>query len=158
MAPWWTSFVGLLGVIVGLGYNWLKEDRRRKAVRLALWTSLDCDLDLCRREALTYLEAEIDAPAYRLPTKAFEGPAFRLLEDGGMSADDYEPLLAFFDVVDQANRGLDLAQAARERGDMDQQEKEAGRVRLKMTSLVTGRSGKPPLYAAARDVIRRHLH
>src|SRR5437667_1738065 len=111
MNPWIPGLCTLLGVALGFGLNWIRDEYRRKATRRALWTSLDCDLELCRKEATVYLAADIDAPAYRLPTKAFENSAFRLLEDGAMGADDYSPLLDFFHVVDQANRVLDLAQA-----------------------------------------------
>ena len=154
----WIPVVGtLLGTALGIWGSWWKEEHRRKATRRALWTALGCEIEVCRKEATTYLAARIDAPAYRLPVKAFESAAFKLLEDGAMDADDYTPLLDFFHVVNQANRVLDLVQAARERDDTDGQAKEVGRARMKMDSLVTGREGRPPLYPPAAKVVRDHL-
>ena len=157
MNPWIGVAGTLLGVVVGFGLNWWRDERRRKATRRALWTALECDLEKSRSNALGFLAATIDAPAYRLPTRAFDDLVPRLLEDGAMNEDEYAPLLDFFHVVDQANRGLDLAQAAVERGDTEQQNKEGRRVRMKMQSLVEGREGRPPLHPAAAAVVRRHL-
>lgn len=75
------------------------------------------------------------APLYRLPTRAITTSFAALLADGVVSQSEVKDLELFAERVQEINRGLDLATAARGRGD-NQLLEEATRVDLKCIHLL----------------------
>lgn len=103
-----------------------------------------------------FLKDHVAAPLYRLPTMAYERSLPGLLADGAVDEHDMQTLLAFFSEVETLNRGLDLAQKARESGDQVAVVQELQRNQVKARRLTAPESGTN-YYTEVRDAISRHL-
>ena len=95
----------LLGFLLGLIPNWWAKQSRLKIH----FAALRAEIQLCRDQAETYLKANVMAPLYRLPTKAYEASLPVLLTDAALDEQDVRDLLRFYGQVEDLNRGLENA-------------------------------------------------
>lgn len=146
--PWWQPWLGLVGVVIGFSLSQVVEWHRRRTRRRAHWGALRSEIRLCRALAQTYSTAGYGAPLYRLPTMAYSQSLSALLGDGAVAEAEAFTLTEFFSEVATLNRGLDLAQAARD--DRPTLEVEVGRNHLKAESIER-------LYAPALAIVNSHL-
>jgi hypothetical protein len=143
----WSSLVGvLLGFLLSQGVEWLRRRRQRRGH----WGALRAEIDFCKGLAETYRDAVYAAPLYRLPVVTYTHSLPALLGDGAVNETEAGALVQFFSEVETLNRGLDLAQAARERDDQQTIRDEHGRNLLKIQRLVE-------LHRAARAATDAHL-
>ena len=97
-------FGAVLVFLAGLGVL-----ARQRAARIkGNWSALFVEVRECGRTAKVYLEDDVMAPLYRLPTISFETCYPALLTDAGLDEDKADILLKFFTEVQTLNRGLDL--------------------------------------------------
>lgn len=152
-----SGLYGLAGVIVGAtitqGVAWLQKRKRH----LSYWSAMSAEIDLCRGLADAYLNDQVSAPLYRLPTIAYEAGFPALLGDGAVAKDEATTMLRFYSQVAQLNRGLDqIHEATVRQAPLDP---EVRRLRLKAEKLLDKCQQDPggPYYRAAREVIDRHV-
>src|SRR5712692_6820959 len=81
-----------------------QDDRRRR--RLAHWSAMSAEVDLCAGLARTYIADNIDVPLYRLPTIVYYNAFPALLADDVVQAPDTSSIVRFYAQVEQINRGL----------------------------------------------------
>jgi hypothetical protein len=136
----------LAGAAISHGVEWLRRRQRRRAHRAAL----RAEIDYCQWRAETYQADDVAAPSYRLPTVTYTSSLPALLSDGVVSEPGVRALVAFFSEVETVNRGLDLVQTARERGDQQAIRAEYDRNLLKIRSLLA-------LHRSAREAADGHL-
>ena len=99
---------GLFGaVLVFLAGLWALARQRAARIK-GNWSVLFVEVRECGRTAKVYLEDDVMAPLYRLPTISFETCYPALLTDAGLDEDKADILLKFFTEVQTVNRGLDL--------------------------------------------------
>ncbi len=146
----YTHVAPLVGVLVGFLLAQGVEWRRRRRRRRAHWAALRAELAFCKGLAETYRDADIGAPSYRLPSITYSHSLPALLGDGAVNESEAKALIEFFSEVETLNRGLDLAQAARERGDTQAVAAEHGRNLLKIRRLVD-------FHRPAREAVDVHL-
>jgi hypothetical protein len=144
--PWWALVGVVLGFILSAGKDWFVRRWRRKAH----WAALRAEIEYCCHLAKTYLQDDIAAPLYRLPTAAYAHAFSALLADGVPTEPETRTIIQFFTEAHTLNRGLDLAQAARERDDKPARQAEFARNRLKAERLVQDYG------QAARAVVEAH--
>jgi hypothetical protein len=159
---WWQStelWAALLGVLLGFilaeGKDWWTRRRRRKSH----WGALRAELEFCRHLSETYVRDRVIAPLYRLPTTAYSQSFPALLGDAAVAEREAQSLIQFFSEAEALNRGLDLAQSARERGDQEALEAEFKRNLLKAGMLIPPSAGgnSENYYRRARAVLDAHL-
>jgi len=141
------AITGILGVLVGFllsqGVQYIQRRRRLRAH----WTALNVAIVQCCRWADRYRTDRVIAPLYRLPAALFEVSLPVLLAEGNMTSwPEISSLVEFGSLVDQINRGLDLADERR--GTEGQAEHD--RLLIKCGELVE-------LSAAAREAVRHHI-
>jgi hypothetical protein len=124
----------------------LREFESRLDAGRAHRGALRAEIEICKERAEGFSGAGVRAPSYRLPTARYEQSFQALLENGVLSEPGAKALMEFFAEVETLNRGLDLVQAARERGDDAAREAEYKRNRLKAQNLLS-------LYNAARAAV-----
>jgi hypothetical protein len=156
--PWWLPWLGLIGVVLGFilaqGKDWWSRYFRRKSY----WAALRAELEFCREQAEIYMKDPYAAPLYRLPVTVYTHSFPALLGDGAVSEEDANALMRFFTEVATLNRGLDLANAARDRNDNNATlQAEVNRNRIKAQRLTAADDGAVNYYAAAKHVIDKHL-
>jgi hypothetical protein len=158
MTPWWVPLVAaLLGVTVGFFLTQAKEILSRRQRRRTHWAALRAELEFCRRRAETYVRDRVAAPLYRLPTSAYSHSFPALLSDGAVTEVEADALMQFFSEVETLNRGLDLAQAAREGGDNAAVSVEFQRNTVKASRLFPPDGGGSNYYTAVRSAVDAHL-
>jgi hypothetical protein len=140
---------GLLGAllvfVLGL---WVRRCERDRRVR-GHWRTLSVEVKMCRDRATSYLQDNIAAPVYRLPTICFESSIPSLLSDNAISEDAAMALLTFYAEVQAMNRGLEHANSAFQGNDQTRLGAEFARNRLK-AERIAGQNGS--LYANATKV------
>lgn len=158
--PWWMPLVAsLCGVSVGFllsqGKDWLSRRRRRRAH----WAALGAELELCRRNAETYVHDRVLAPLYRLPTIAYKHSLPALLGEGAIAADEVSAVMQYFSEAETLNRGMDLAQGARASNDQKMLGEEVQRNVAKAKRLCQPTPGHTGAnyYDPARAVIEKHV-
>lgn len=158
--PWWHSpelWAALLGVVLGFILGEAKDWRLRRRRRRAHWAALRAEIEFCGQTATTYLQDPVQAPLYRLSTAAYSQSFPALLADGVIAETEARRMIKFFSEVHTLNRGLDLAQAARERNDEPALQAERERNLLKARRLAPHDTYPQSLYQAARAVVDAHL-
>lgn len=99
------ALVFVLGIAVNI---------RNRAMRVrGNWGALLVEMEECGRIADGYINSNIAAPSYRLPTLCYENCLPALLADAAIDEDGTKAILLFYAEVQTFNRGLDLADAAR---------------------------------------------
>jgi hypothetical protein len=158
--PWWESkelWSALLGVLLGFALAEVKEALVSRKRRKAHWGALKAEIEFCRRLAETYVRDRVVAPLYRLPTTAFSQSFPALLADAAITEAEVHSLMQFFSEVETLNRGLQLAQSARESGDQQTLQAEFERNILKATRLIAPGAVGDNYYQPARAVVDAHL-
>ena len=149
----WAALLGvLLGFILAEGREWWARRRRRRTH----WGALRAEIEFCRGLAETYLRDRVVAPLYRLPTAAYSQSFPALLGDAAVAETEVQSLIQFFSEVETLNRGLDLAQTARERSDAQALQAEFERNLLKAQRLVPPGANAENYYQPARAVVDAH--
>jgi hypothetical protein len=157
---WWQSseFLGLVGVVLGFVLSEVKQWSVRRRRRRAHWGALRAEVQFCGKFAEAYVADEVIAPLYRLPTVAYSQSFPALLGDAAVDEQEVQSLMQFFSKVETLNRGLDLAQMARENDDEHAQKAEFARNCLKATSLLPSRAaGAQNYYQPAWAVVNAHI-
>lgn len=147
------AFVGTACAFI---FSGVKDWRARCQKRKSHWCALRAEIEVCRDKAETYLRDNIIAPLYRLPTIAYSQSFPALLSDAAVAEGEVKSLIEFFTEVESLNRGLDLAQTARERRDEEAVQQEYGRNRLKAERLVPPPPGNKNYYTSVRAVVDAH--
>jgi len=121
----------------------LKQKRRGRAAGAGEFNggALRAEIEFCRRLAETYVRDRVIALLYRLPTTAYSQSFPVLLSDAAVAETEVQSLMQFFSEVETLNRGLDLAQTARESGDEQALRAEFERNLLKATRLMPPAAG-----------------
>jgi hypothetical protein len=157
---WWQSseFWGLVGVLLGFVLSEGKEMLLRRRRRRAHWGALRAELDFCGRLAETDIQDGVIAPLYRLPTVAYSQSFPALLSDGALDETEVQSLMQFFSEVETLNRGLDLAQTARENNNEHALHAEFERNQLRATRLLRSTAAAAQnYYQSARAVVDAHI-
>jgi hypothetical protein len=157
---WWQSmelWAALLGVLLGFVLAEVKETWARRRRRMAHWGALRAEIEFSRRLAETYVRDGVPAPLYRLPTTAYSQSFPALLSDAAVAESEGRSLIQFFSEVETLNRGLDLAQTARESGDEQAHQAEFERNLLKARRLMPPAAGVESYYQPARAVVDAHV-
>ena len=151
----WANIVTAVttGVILGIVNTHLIDWFRRCRRHFAYWGALSAEIDLCAAQADTYLRDSVRAPAYRLPTIAYDKGFPALLGDGVVSEANAKAVLVYYDHVAQMNRCLDLAHAARDKEDEYLLNVESSRARMKAEHLCA----REQAYKTVRAVITERL-
>ena len=137
----------------------LKQKRRGRAAGAGEFNggALRAEIEFCRRLAETYVRDRVIALLYRLPTTAYSQSFPVLLSDAAVAETEVQSLMQFFSEVETLNRGLDLAQTARESGDEQALQAEFERNLLKATRLMPPAAGAENYYQPARAVVDGHV-
>jgi hypothetical protein len=122
---------GLLGAILVFLLGLYHLHRERGSRVRGNWSTLYVEVCECGRIADAYLNVAIEAPLYRLPTKCYEICFPSLLSDSAIDEHGTGALLKFYAEVQTLNRGLDLADLARQTGDDERIKREFRRNSLK---------------------------
>jgi hypothetical protein len=157
---WWQStelWAALRGVLLGFVLSEGKEAWARRRRRKAHWAALRAEIEFCGRLAETYIRDRVIAPLYRLPTTASSQSFPALLGDSAAAETDVRSLMQFFSEVETLNRGLDLAQTARENGDEQALQAEFDRNLLKATRLMPRAAATENYYQSARVAVDAHV-
>ena len=89
-----------------------QDDRRRR--RLAHWSAMSAEADLCAAFARTYTAVTTPpAPLWRLSTIVYHNAFPALLADDVVQGSETKSILRFYSQVEQINRGLEYVQAIR---------------------------------------------
>ncbi len=143
---------GLAGALVGAVAAFLlglwRDGRAAHKRQLAHWRSLQAEIEYCGGSATTYLTDDPVAPAYRLPSKAYDFALPGLLADGVVKKDEMLKLLKFYNEVEAANRSLDMVATAIVNKDRWLAEEEPKRTPLKMQRLA---ADKPKVMAELKQ-------
>jgi hypothetical protein len=107
--------------------------------------------------AETYLNDNIKAPLYRLPTQAFSYSLPVLLSEGDVKENEVRELESFFGWVQDINRGLDNANECLVSGNLERIDRESLRLQHKTNELLREVKGKPAYLDRAMAVINRHV-
>lgn len=105
-AIWGNIASAIVGAAIALAISWWT----RRTATLGHWGAMLAEVEHCRDAAAVFLEDEVMAPLGRLPMDAFRRAYPILIENGRMRASQSHALTEFYSVVDQMNRGLELAQ------------------------------------------------
>jgi len=144
-------------VLLGFALAWVPQwfDRRRKIV--AHWAALRAEATLCVEKAHTFLNDNVMAPLYRLPTTAYEKAFPILLIEGEMTESQLLSLTRFFSQAQDINRGLDYAAAMVHAGENGKLNIEYNRLVLKVTGLVGSEGGNGGLAKEALALVDAKL-
>lgn len=150
---WYDSAIisGIISVAVGvvLAYvvEWVRSNKRRDAH----WSALATEVRLCRKTAQDYVSGDVQAPLYRMPLIAFTNSFGDLVANGALDGSEFRDLSRFYSWVEDINRGLDLATAARYEGPGGTfLRDERKRLVLKAKALIN------EYFPAADGVVRKH--
>lgn len=99
--------VGAIGVVLGFILSALRDWWQRKRRHAAFWAALSAESEYCGQLAEKYLDDEIRAPLYRLPTTAHSSALPVLLADAALVKSEVTALIEFVAEVEAFNRGLD---------------------------------------------------
>ena len=150
LGAFYTLVAPLAGVFVGFVLAQGVEWRRRRRRQRAHWGALRAEIEFCKERAEEYRKASVAAPLYRLPSMTYSHSLPVLLGDGAVRVSEMKAFIQFFSEVETLNRGLDLIQAARERGDAQTMGAERERNLLKIQILLD-------LHRPAREAADGHL-
>lgn len=150
LSGWERVLFAAIGVVVGFLLNEIKGLWTRNRKHRAYWAALQTEVEYARGRAQMYIDDNIMAPLYRLPTRAFNACYPELLADGALSEAEATALMAFFAEADTFNRGLDRVGDATED---DKVKMEYSRNLLKAQQLVADGA----LYKAAASSLKPHL-
>lgn len=144
-------------VLLGFALAWVPQwfDRRRKIV--AHWAALRAEAMLCVERAHAFLNHNVMAPLYRLPTTAYEKAFPVLLIEGEMTERQLLALARFFSQAQDINRGLDYATAMAHAGEGEKLDREYSRLLAKVTELVGGPDGNGGLSKDAFELVSAKL-
>lgn len=151
----------LVGVVVGALIGFLSAELRellaRRRIRHGHLEALRAELELCSTIAGWYLSEQYMAPAYRLPTVAFDRSLPLLLAEGRpLSEDDSSAIMQYYVTVKSFNLCLELVhKAVWEKH--DSLGKQHSRAKIKARSLVSASDGPATDYHRAIAAIGRHL-
>lgn len=122
-------------LIVGFILALLPPFWDRKRQRNGCKASLKAEIRHCGKTACDFLTAEpfVKAPLYRLPLVAWKNAYPVLLAAGVFKENQVERLHKFYSAVETFNRGLDLADAARD--NETKLDEEVGRLQLKAKAI-----------------------
>jgi hypothetical protein len=98
----------LFGFILSLAHEWWQRRRKQSAA----WAAIAAECDYCRQLAERYIQSELLAPLYRLPTTAHSNALPVLLGDGALDRKEVAALIQFVAEVEELNRGLDRCASA----------------------------------------------
>lgn len=157
-AQFWATILagGLAGAVLSQAWTWYRETRAQQRARAGHWAFLRTEIQFCGAVAHGYAQGGILVPAYRMPLQAYRESLPKLLAEGLVGEDDAQLLLRYFVNAGSFNRGLDLAQAAVDRGVPERAIEEANRVRLKASKLRPGMPGAETHYDRALGVVNAH--
>jgi len=143
-------------VIIGFGLSvaWAGNERRCRS--RAHWAALRASIVHIGGTARGFIKADIAAPLYRLPTRAFETSLPALLADGALNEEDSRALLEFVSQVETLNRGLDRAQDQFDRFPLNTNPEHARNL-IKAEKLDPENQSAENRYTKAREVVDRHL-
>lgn len=153
----WSGWAQAVGAVVGIGvalaFPIILAKRARRKERQGHLETIAADVLMAERQARVYLQANIMAPAYRLPLLGLRSALPALLADGTLHGSDGAVLSQFYIDATSFNYCLDVAQGHRSRGRSPAPEH--GRARTKARHLVGGTRNSR--YDAAVPVLRKHL-
>jgi len=104
--------IGAIGVLFGFILSIARDWWQRRRKQAAAWAAIAAECDYCRQLAERYLQNELRAPLYRLPTTAHSNALPILLADGALVRAEVSALIQFVAEVDEMNRGLDRCASA----------------------------------------------
>ena len=158
-----SGWLPLIGVVVGAGLGYavaeLRDYSTRKRQRQGHLEALGVELQMCGEIARGYLSGKVMAPAYRMPTIAYERSLPALLAEAVLTVQEMHALMryyvnaaAFNFALDQTQQVLMIPKEERAERRLD---REASRARLKAEKL--SNHGASNHYKTAIEVIRSHL-
>lgn len=144
----------LLGVAIGFFLNIINDWRKNRANCHAHFSALRAEIDYCNYLAKTYLDDNIKAPLYRLPTVAYANALPAIIAAAALTESDTRSLLTFFNEVETLNRGLNQIESCRSISDPNEkvtkQEEEFGRNKIKAKNINSS-------YNIASNICAKHL-
>jgi hypothetical protein len=121
-------FGTVLGTVVGYLLNEWTRRRQEKDARRARLNAVGVEVERCGEMLRTFLQHNVAAPLYRLPTWAGEKAFGQLATDGTLGRAAVQSLLRYYTNISEINRGLERAGAAASASDNSQLQKEFGRL------------------------------
>jgi hypothetical protein len=150
MTGWERVLFAAIGVVVGFLLNEGKNLFARRRKHRAYWAALCTEVEYVRGRAHMYVNDNVMAPLYRLPTQAFESCYPELLADGAVTPAEATALMAFYTEAQTLNRGLERVGDAADEAAI---RREYGRNVLKAQQLLPD----GPLYKAIAVCLKAHV-
>lgn len=151
METWQVSLLSVVaGFVLATMPRWF--DRRRNVV--AYWKALREEINYCQKGALGIMAAGVVSPLGRLPIAIYDEVLGHLVAEDEIESSEVEPVLRYYDVVRQVNASLEIAAAARERGDEDRAKMEFSRTVLKASRFTADHTER--VYAQAIEIADKH--
>jgi hypothetical protein len=130
----------LVGVVVGVALGWFLNERSRisqaREARKARLHALRVEVEQCGDSMRGYLQANVAAPLYRLPTWAGTQALGYVAMDGSLDEGQVHALLLYYTKIEEVNRGLDRAGEAHAGNDQVQLAMEYNRLCLKIPEIL----------------------
>lgn len=124
----------VVGVALGFGLSEAKSFFSTRRRRIVHWKVLKAEVEFCSQLAKRFLDDNVVAPLYRLPTQAFSHAFPQLLVDAKVSEQEMRAVQMFFSQVEALNRGFEQVELAR--FDSEKMSKEYSRNRSKAELLL----------------------
>lgn len=141
----------VVGFILAFIPKWF--DRKRK-IR-AHWNALSAEISRIEFKSNMFLKDNIQSPLYRLPFKSYETSFSMLLTEGAVKKDEVNALEAFYDLVQDINRGLDQTASAVSTKSDGRVIEEYRRNQIKVNELIKGADDKEALIVKASEIVSK---
>lgn len=128
-----SALLVVLGFVLGFVADWFRRYRMRKGH----WKILGAEISICTKRANWYINRNVSAPLYRLPTSVFSISFPVLASEGDLTPEDFESLIEYYSWAEDINRGLESASDEAKADNLDQLQKEEARIHSKCEKLLS---------------------
>lgn len=149
----------LLSAFVGFAFGVYRERHAKHVLVHNAMLLMEGELNECQRQIRGLAQSSVLSPLSRLPRTAYDTHWHAAVMAGDFTREDVKVLAAYYNFVDQINRGLDQAHDAKTRGNQKHLVQEAARVAMKANKVASKEGGNPEedLFQAVLDVVTSHM-
>ena len=146
----------IVGVVVGFILSEAKSAFSNNKRNKTNFKALKAEIDFCSYLANVYVNDNIMAPLYRLPTNAYEASLPQLLGASAIDETELKAVQQFYMEVESLNRGLDQAELARDNSDKLKTEynRNLGKARFLLPSNET----RDSYYTSANNLLQKRCN